>query len=65
MWLFSEILAVHSVYSPRKHSYPWRGTGTLLIYIYIGRLCDLVVRVPGLRSRDPVSIPGATGFSDK
>jgi hypothetical protein len=29
------------------------------------RLCGLVVRVPGYRSRDPGSIPGATRFSDK
>jgi hypothetical protein len=29
------------------------------------RLCGLVVRVPGYRSRGPVSIPGATRFSEK
>jgi hypothetical protein len=29
------------------------------------RLCVLVVRVPGYRSRGPGSIPGATGFSEK
>jgi hypothetical protein len=29
------------------------------------RLCGLVVRVPGYRSRDPGSIPGATRFSEK
>jgi hypothetical protein len=29
------------------------------------RLCDLVVRVPGYRSRGPVSILGATRFSEK
>jgi hypothetical protein len=28
-------------------------------------LCGLVVRVPGYRSRGPVSIPGATRFSEK
>jgi hypothetical protein len=31
----------------------------------IDRLCGLVVRVPGYRSRDPGSIPGATRFSEK
>jgi hypothetical protein len=29
------------------------------------RLCGLVVRVPGYRSRDPVSIPGPARFSEK
>jgi hypothetical protein len=29
------------------------------------RLCGLVVRVPGYRSRGLGSIPGATGFSEK
>jgi hypothetical protein len=29
------------------------------------RLFDLVVRVPGYRSRDPGSIPGAARFSEK
>jgi hypothetical protein len=29
------------------------------------RLCDLVVRVPGYRSRGPGYIPGATRFSAK
>jgi hypothetical protein len=29
------------------------------------RLCDLVVRVPGYRSRGPGSIPDATRFSEK
>jgi hypothetical protein len=29
------------------------------------RLCGLVVRVPGYRSRDPDSIPGAAIFSEK
>jgi hypothetical protein len=27
-----------------------------------GRVCGLVVRVPGYRSRGPASIPGATRF---
>jgi hypothetical protein len=30
----------------------------------LDRLCGLVVRVPGYRSRGPVSIPGATRFSE-
>jgi hypothetical protein len=30
----------------------------------VDRLCVLVVRVPGYRSRGAGSIPGATGFSD-
>jgi hypothetical protein len=36
----------------------------IYIYIYspIDRLCGLVVKVPGDRSRDPGSIPGATRF---
>jgi hypothetical protein len=29
------------------------------------RLCGLAVRVPGYRSRGPISIPGATRFSEK
>jgi hypothetical protein len=29
------------------------------------RLCGLAIRVPGYRSRDPGSIPGATRFSEK
>jgi hypothetical protein len=29
------------------------------------RLCGLVVRVPGYRSRGPGSIPGTTRFSEK
>jgi hypothetical protein len=31
----------------------------------LDRLCGLVVRVPGYRSRGQGSIPGATRFSDK
>jgi hypothetical protein len=31
----------------------------------IYRLCGLLVSVPGYRSRDPGSIPGATKFSEK
>jgi hypothetical protein len=31
----------------------------------IDRLCGLVVRVPGYRSRGPISIPSATRFSEK
>jgi hypothetical protein len=37
----------------------------LYIYIYTyDRLCSLVVRVPGYRTRGPGSIPGATIFSE-
>jgi hypothetical protein len=32
---------------------------------YHDRLCSLVVRVPGYRSKGPGSISGATRFSDK
>jgi hypothetical protein len=31
----------------------------------INRLCGLVVRVPGYKSRGPGPIPGATRFSEK
>jgi hypothetical protein len=31
----------------------------------VDRLCGLVVRVLGYRSRGPCSIPGATRFSEK
>jgi hypothetical protein len=43
-----------------------------LLYFYfsnfvciLDRLCDLVVRVPGYRSRGPGSIPDTTRFSEK
>jgi hypothetical protein len=32
---------------------------------YFDRLCDLVVRDSGYKSRGPDSIPGATRFSEK
>jgi hypothetical protein len=35
------------------------------IILYYGRLCGLVVRVPGYRSIGPGSIPGVTRFSEK
>jgi hypothetical protein len=35
------------------------------IHIFFGPFCGLVVRVPGYTSRGPVSIPGATTFSEK
>jgi hypothetical protein len=35
------------------------------VLIYHDRICDLVVRVPGYRSRGPGSIPGVTRFSEK
>jgi hypothetical protein len=37
----------------------------LEIHISINRLCGLVVRVPGDKSRVPGSIPSATRFSEK
>jgi hypothetical protein len=45
-------------------------SGSTVFKIYIVKqvilyLCDLVVRVPGYRSRGPGSIPSATGFSVK
>jgi hypothetical protein len=36
-----------------------------VVYITYDRLCDLVVRVPGYRSRGPGSIPDTTRFSEK
>jgi hypothetical protein len=32
---------------------------------FLDRLCGVVVRVPGYRSRDPVSIPNTARFSEK
>jgi hypothetical protein len=37
----------------------------ILLHPEIDRLCGLMARVPGYRSRDPGSIPGATRFSEK
>jgi hypothetical protein len=39
--------------------------GPLSLVSTIDRLCGLVVRVPGHRSRGPSSIPGAARFSEK
>jgi hypothetical protein len=36
-----------------------------VMYKKVDRLCGLVVRVPGYRSRGPDLIPGATSFSEK
>jgi hypothetical protein len=36
-----------------------------LTYSSEDRLCALVVRVPGYKSRGPGSIPGTTRFSEK
>jgi hypothetical protein len=45
------------------------GTQLINVIIYIqllsDRLCGLVVRVPGYRSRGPGSIPRATRFLEK
>jgi hypothetical protein len=35
------------------------------VYANVDRLCGLVVRVLGYRSRGPASIPGTTRFSEK
>jgi hypothetical protein len=35
------------------------------LFFSVYRLCGVVVRVPGYRSRDPGSISGATRFSEK
>jgi hypothetical protein len=49
----------------------WRQDGLADSYVgrnvtlTLDRLCGLVVRVPGYRSRDPGSIPGATRCSEK
>jgi hypothetical protein len=32
------------------------------LFVRVDHLCSLVVRIPGYRSRDPGSIPGATDF---
>jgi hypothetical protein len=37
----------------------------LLLLVVVDRLCGLVVRVPGYRSRGSGSIPGATRFSEE
>jgi hypothetical protein len=39
--------------------------GTQDTYYCSDRLCDLLARVPGYRSRGPGSIPGATRFSEE
>jgi hypothetical protein len=38
---------------------------TVLITDAAERLCGIVIRVPGYRSKGPGSIPGATTFSEK
>jgi hypothetical protein len=37
----------------------------LFFFFLYERLCGLVARVPGYRSRGPGSVPGATRFSEK
>jgi hypothetical protein len=50
----------------RYHSAENVQTFVVLIYfIPYDRLCGLLVRVPGYRSRGPGSILGATTFSEK
>jgi hypothetical protein len=39
---------------------------TLFFHVrLLDRLCGLVIRVPGYRSRGPCSVPSATRFSEK
>jgi hypothetical protein len=39
---------------------------SILIFMFLrDRVCDLVVRVPSYKSREPGSIPGAARFSEK
>jgi hypothetical protein len=42
-----------------------RASGSVDVAVLLDRLCGLVVRVPGYRSRGPGSIPCATRFSEK
>jgi hypothetical protein len=42
-----------------------KGTLFPLSDFYFDRLCGLVVRVPGYRSRGPSSVPDTTRFSEK
>jgi hypothetical protein len=59
--------------SPHTHLVTWsavpgeaRASGSLVVTHQVwDRHCDLVVRVPCYRSRDPGSIPGAIRFSEK
>jgi hypothetical protein len=44
--------------TPQKHDF-------LLLVLISDRLCGLVVRVLGYRSRGPGSIPGTTRFSEQ
>jgi hypothetical protein len=43
----------------------WMTLLLILLMLSYDRLCGIVVRVPGYRSRGPGSIPGATRFSEK
>jgi hypothetical protein len=43
----------------------YKRTELILMKVNGDRLCGLVVRVPGYRSRGPGSIPGDTRFSEK
>jgi hypothetical protein len=47
------------------HSYKITCKIILLYILIFDRLCILVIRVPGYRSRGKGSIPGATRFSEK
>jgi hypothetical protein len=62
---FSKILSrMNRCISELPSELPW----PLFLKFFIvpfNRLCGLVVRVPGYRSRNPDLIPGATRFSEK
>jgi hypothetical protein len=51
------------VHKPSDSEYQY--TYSCMYILYVERLCSLVVRVPGYKSRDPGSIPDATRFSEK
>jgi hypothetical protein len=44
---------------------PQQNRTNFLVCMCVDRLCGLVVRVPGYKSRGPGLIPGATRFSEK
>jgi hypothetical protein len=62
---------VYKMWDPQRLTTLWaftawyRDSFTFLLYFNTDRLCDLVVRVPGDKSRGPGSIAGATRFSEK
>jgi hypothetical protein len=70
----SSVLLVHGVFTEDGGDMLLRNVGLIfstlhlvlsLNLVKLDRLCGLVVRFPGYRSRGPVSIPGANTFSEK